>query len=133
MNEKSLFETNLTSEVVEKLKKENLALKHKKVDLKKDNEKLLMDLEAIEAIDMMTNNEEIIRLENKNNNLVEQIKSIKEGNESHIDKITSIKNEKDSELAVKEVEFTEEEKTGRKSYWSFRCFVWMLRMWMHLV
>ena len=133
MNEKSLFETNLTSEVVEKLKKENLALKHKKVDLKKDNEKLLMDLEAIEAIDMMTNNEEIIRLENKNNNLVEQIKSIKEGNESHIDKITSIKNEKHSELAVKEVEFTEEEKTGRKSYWSFRCFVWMLRMWMHLV
>ena len=133
MNEKSLFETNLTSEVVEKLKKENLALKHKKVDLKKDNEKLLMDLEAIEAIDMMTNNEEIIRLENKNTNLVEQIKSIKEGNESHIDKITSIKNEKDSELAVNEVEFTEEEKTGRKSYWSFRCFVWMLRMWMHLV
>ena len=49
MNEKSLFETNLTSEVVEKLKKENLALKHKKVDLKKDNEKLVMDLEAIEA------------------------------------------------------------------------------------
>ena len=55
----------------------------------------------------MTNNEEIIRLENENNNLVEQIKSIKEGNESRIDRITSIRNEKDRELAVKDVEFTE--------------------------
>ena len=111
-NKKSLFETNKTSDVVDKLQKENLALKRKNDDLEKDNEKLLTDLKATTR-DVMAKNKEIIRLENKNNNLEEEMKTIKEENESRMDEITSIKNEKDNNLAVKEIELSEaiEEKT----------------------
>ena len=58
-NKKSLFETNKTSDVVDKLQKENLALKRKNDDLEKDNEKLLTDLKATTR-DVMTNNEKFL-------------------------------------------------------------------------
>ena len=83
----------------DKLRKENIALKHDNDNLKKDCEKLLIDKEATAT--------EMIFLENKNNSLEEQIKGINEENERCINKITSIKNEIDNKLTVKEVELKE--------------------------
>ena len=84
---------------LDKLRIENIDLKHSYGNLKKDREKILIEKKATAT--------EINRLENKNNSLEEQIKCIKEENESHINEITRIKNEKENELAVKEVELKE--------------------------
>ena len=86
---------------VDKVQKENIALKRNDDELKKESEKLLIDKKATAA--------KIVKLENKNVSLEKQIKLVKEENETHVDEITIIKNE----IAVKEVELQEsiEEKT----------------------
>ena len=73
---------------LDKLRIENIDLKHSYDNLKKDREKNLIEKKATAT--------EINRLENKNNSLEEQIKCIKEENESHINEITRIKNEKEN-------------------------------------